>query len=215
MLLEVAAGAGDGAAGAHAGNQDVDLAVGVLPNLRTRGRLMDGGVGGVYKLAGDHALGGLARQLLGLGDSALHAQRALGQHQLGAVAAHKLASLHAHGLGHGDDQAVAACGGDAGQADAGVAAGGFDDGVAVVATDLARALRLVQHRLGDAILGGTRGVEVLKLYQHARGQVVRRLDVGDLQQRGMSDKLVDRSVYLAHESLPLAIAACTGRATWL
>ena len=99
LLLEVAAGAGDGAAGAHAGNQDVDLAVGVLPNLRTRGRLMDGGVGGVHKLAGDHALGGLARQLLGLGDSALHAQRALGQHQLGTVAAHKLAALHAHGLG--------------------------------------------------------------------------------------------------------------------
>ena len=36
-LLDVAGDAGDGAAGADAGDEDVDLAVGVIPDLGARG----------------------------------------------------------------------------------------------------------------------------------------------------------------------------------
>jgi hypothetical protein len=49
-LLEVAGDAGDGAAGADAGHQDVHVAAGVVPDLGPGGALVDGGVGGVLEL---------------------------------------------------------------------------------------------------------------------------------------------------------------------
>ena len=70
LLLEELAHAGHGAAGADAGDEDVDLAVGVIPDLGAGRGLVDGGVGGVHKLAGDNAVGSLLLQLLGLGDGA-------------------------------------------------------------------------------------------------------------------------------------------------
>ena len=70
LLLEELAHAGHSAAGANAGDEDVDLAVGVIPDLGAGRGLVDGGVGGVHKLAGDDAVGRLLLQFLGLGDGA-------------------------------------------------------------------------------------------------------------------------------------------------
>ena len=53
--------------------QDVDLAVGVIPDLGAGRGLVNGRFGGVHKLAGDDAVGRLLLQLLGLGDGTLHA----------------------------------------------------------------------------------------------------------------------------------------------
>ena len=66
--------------------------------------------------------------LLGLGDGARHALGALGEDQLGAEGAQHAAPLERHGLGHGQDERVAARRGHEGQRDAGVAAGRLDDG---------------------------------------------------------------------------------------
>jgi hypothetical protein len=46
LLLDVARHAGDGAAGADAGDQHVDGAVGVVPDLRAGGLKMDRRIGG-------------------------------------------------------------------------------------------------------------------------------------------------------------------------
>ena len=70
LLLEELAHAGHGAAGADAGDEDADLAVGVVPDLGAGRGLVNGRVRGVHKLAGDDAVGGLLLQLFGLGDSA-------------------------------------------------------------------------------------------------------------------------------------------------
>ena len=51
LLPEEAAGAGDRASGADAGDEDVHLAAGVGPDLRARGAVVDGGIGGVVELA--------------------------------------------------------------------------------------------------------------------------------------------------------------------
>src|SRR6478735_7001947 len=79
--LEDLADTRDGAARADAGDDDVDLAVGVLPDLFGRGLAVDLRVGLVGELPGQDAptLGG---DLLGLGHRALHAQRALGEDEL-------------------------------------------------------------------------------------------------------------------------------------
>src|SRR6202044_1612098 len=65
--LDDLADARDGAARADAGDDDVDLAVGVLPYLLSGRPAVDGGVGGVRELLQDDAVRYLAGELLGLG----------------------------------------------------------------------------------------------------------------------------------------------------
>ena len=84
-------------------------------------------VGRVVELLRHERVGDLAMQFLGLGDGAVHALLAGRQHDLGAEGLEQPAAFEAHGLGHGDDQLVAAGGTGEGQADAGVAAGRLDD----------------------------------------------------------------------------------------
>ena len=163
---------------------------------------MDGGVGGVHKLAGDNAVGGLLLQLLGLGDGALHALGAVGEHELRTVCLHQLAALDGHGFGHGDDHLVAAGGRHRGDADAGVAARGLDDGVVAAAHELACLLGLVNHVLGDAVFNGPGGVEVFQFDEHTSLEVLVGLKVGEFQERGVADKLIDGRVNLAHGEPP-------------
>ena len=70
LALEVLAHTGDGAAGAYAGHKDVDLAVGVVPDLGAGGGDVRLGVGRVDELAGDEGVGDLSCQLVSLGDGA-------------------------------------------------------------------------------------------------------------------------------------------------
>ena len=163
---------------------------------------MDGGVGGVHKLAGDDAVGGLLLQLLGLGDGALHAFGAVGEHELCAVCLHELAALDGHGLGHSDDHLVAAGRRHRGDADAGVATRGLDDGVVATAHELAGLLGLVNHVLGDAVFDGPGGVEVFQFDEHTGLEVLVGLEVGELQKRGVADKLIDGRVNIAHGEPP-------------
>ena len=81
------------------------------------------------ELAGEEPAVGLG-QFHGL---AVHAEALLGarrQHHLGAQHAHQLAALDREAVGHGDDQRIALLGADHGEADAGVAAGRLDHGLA-------------------------------------------------------------------------------------
>ena len=70
LALQVLADTGHGAARTDTCHEDVDLAVGVLPDLGAGGALVGIGVGRVYKLAGHKAVGDLLRQLVGLGNGA-------------------------------------------------------------------------------------------------------------------------------------------------
>ena len=85
--LEHLADAGDGAAGADARDEDVDLAVGVRPDLLGGGRAVDLGVGLVGELAGQDGARALRDDLVGTVDRAAHALGARGQDQLGAEGA--------------------------------------------------------------------------------------------------------------------------------
>ena len=155
-------------------------------------------VGGVDKLARHKAVRDLLSQLVRLGDGALHALGAVGQHQFGTVGFHELAALDAHRFGHDDDDAVAARGGDACQADAGIAGGRLNDDRAGL--ELARRLGIVDHSLGDAILDGTGGVEVFQLGKDLCLQVFGLFDMGKLQQRGVADQLVCGCINVAHDA---------------
>ena len=196
LALEVVADTGHGAAGADTGNEDIDLTVGVLPDLGAGGCLVGGGVGRIDELAGHKGVGDLLSQLVSLGDGTLHALGAVGQDQLSAIGLHQLAALHAHGLGHDDDDAVALGSCHGSQAEAGIAGGGLDDDRAGLEDALG--LGVIDHGLGDTVLDRAGRVEVLQLSQDLGLQALGSLDMSEFQQRSMADQLVSGSVDFAH-----------------
>ena len=190
--------AGDGAAGAHAGNENIHFAVRICPDFRAGGSLMGGGVGGIYKLAGDKAVGDFFCQLLGFGNGAGHALAALGQHQLGTVGFHQLTALHAHGFRHDDDDAVAAGGGNGGKTDAGIAGGGLDDhGAGFQQTFF---LGIVNHGFCHTVFHRAGGVEIFQFCQNLGVQMFILLQMHQLQQGSVSNQLVGRGVNTAHDN---------------
>ena len=202
LALEILAGAGNSAAGAYARNKDVNIAVGILPDLRAGGRLVHSRVCRVYELTRDKAVRQLLRKLVRLRDRALHALCALGQHKLCTVSLHQLAALHAHGLRHYDDDAVAACGCNTRQTDAGVAGGRLDDDRARL--EQALCLSVVDHCLCDAVLDAAGRIEVLELRQNLCFELLLLLDMHQLQKRSAADQLVCGCVNLAHDNfLPI------------
>ena len=186
FLLEILACAGQGAAGADACEEDIHLAVGVVPNLGAGGIVVLLGIGRVGELAGDEAVGNLLGQLVGLGDGVYHLG-AGGQHQLCAVSGHQATALHAHGFGHGDDNPVAPGGGKCGKGNAGVAGGGLNDHRVLVQNALF--LGILQHGGGDTVLNGTGGVEQLNLCHDFGGNVMLLFIAGQLHQRGVTNEL--------------------------
>ena len=128
-LLDDFGDAGDGAAGADAGDEDVDLALGVAPDFLGGGGAVDGGVGGVVELLGHEAASAPCSARIWLARSmAPRMPPGPGrQDDFRAQHAQEHAALHGHGLGHGQNDLVALGGGDEGEGDAGVAGGRLDD----------------------------------------------------------------------------------------
>ena len=207
LLFQVFANAGHGAAGAHTGNENIHLAIGILPDFRAGGCLVNGGIGGVYKLAGDEATRDFLCQFIGLGNGTLHALGTLGEHQLCAVGLHNLAALHTHGLGHHNDDAVAAGGCHGGKANAGIAGGWLNNHSTGLQQPLL--LGIINHGLGNAILYAAGRVEIFQLSQNLCFQVFGLLNVNQLQQRGLANQLVGRCINFTHyKFLPNDSCSC-------
>ena len=196
LALQILAHAGDGAAGADAGHKNVHLAIGILPDLGAGGLDVCLRVGRVHELAGDEGIGDLLCQLICLGNGTLHTLCAFAEHQFCTIGLHQLAALHAHGLGHHDDDAVALGCRHSRQTDAGVAGGGLDDDGAFLQQALF--LGIIDHLFGDAVLDGTSRIEVFQLGNDMGRQLLLLFDVGQLQQRSMTDQLICGSINLAH-----------------
>ena len=198
--FQICANASHRAARAHARNEDIDLALGIVPNFRTRGFDMGLGICGIGELARDEAVRNLGGEFFRLRDSALHAFGAIGKHQFGTVSLHEQATLDRHGLGHRDDESIAASRSNRSQADTRIATRGLDNhGIFV---QLARSFGIVKHRLRDTIFHGTSGIEVLELYEHLGLQVEVLLNIAELQKRRVANKLINRGVY-SHGNLLL------------
>jgi hypothetical protein len=112
-----------------------------------------------------------------------HAFRAWRQHQGCAERGKHAPTLKAHGLGHGERQLVAARGGHEGQRDAGIAAGGLDDLLAVA--EHTSLFGVLDHGSADAALDRVGRVATLDLGQH--GGLGSRGDAVELDERRAAD----------------------------
>jgi len=143
------------------------------------------GVGGVLELAAQEPA-----VLLGQFHGLLqHARAFLGRgrkHHLGAQETQQLAPLDAEAFRHGDDQRITLLRAHHGEADAGVATGGFDDGLAGL--ERAGFLRVLDDGAGHAVLDRTHGIEGFHLHVdvHALGRQAIEFD-----QRRVADGLQD------------------------
>ena len=199
--LEVLAGAGDGAAGAHTCHEKIHLPVGVLPNLSAGSGQMSGGVGGIVKLCRDKAAGDFFCQFLSLFVSTCHALGTGCEYHFCAIGPHQHLPLHAHGVGHDDDGAVATGGGDDCQTDAGGAGSGLDDGCPLFQQALFFG---VQHHLqGHAVLDAAAGIAFFQLDQQPCLQIFSLFHAAKLQKRGLADQLIYRCIYFHKEIPPL------------
>ena len=195
--LQVLADARHGAAGADTRDEDVHIAVRILPDLRAGRRAVDRRVCRVDELAGDKAVRDLRGQLVGLRDRALHALCAVREDELRAIGLHDLAALDAHGLRHDDDDAVASGRGDGRQTDAGVAGGGLDDDG--VRLEHAALLRVLDHGQRHTVFYGAGRVEVLELCQNTGFELLLFFNMRQLQKGRFTDQLVSGCIDLAHE----------------
>ncbi|MNT08378.1 hypothetical protein D3C72_1431200 [compost metagenome] len=126
-------------------------------------------------------------------DGAFHAFGRLGQHQFGAQCLEYLAAFDTHGRRHGQHQLVATGGGHEGQADAGIAGGGFDDGHARL--EFATTLGIPDHVRADPALDRVTRVAPFDLGQN--GHTTRRNAI-DLHQRRVADGVGVVSENAAH-----------------
>ena len=137
----------------------------------------------------------------GAGDGARHAAYPLGQHQFRPERAQDLPPLDRHGIGHDDDETIAARGGDGRQPDAGVPGRRLNDH-AVLRQEPAR-LRVVQHGARDTILDRTRRIHTFRFREERKPEPQLPLDMCQLNQRCIADQLIDRRIYLSHLLAPI------------
>ena len=119
-----------------------------------------------------------------LGDGSLHPFSARRENDLRAEGFEQVAPLDAHRVRHGEDGLVAFGAGHPREADAGVAAGGLDDGGA--GAENSALLGIFDHRQGDAVLDASAGVERFNLERDAR---LLAFEAADLQQRSVADEV--------------------------
>jgi hypothetical protein len=199
LLLEVAAGAADRAAGADTGDEVGDLPVGLRPDLGAGGLVVRPRVvrvGVLVRLPRARLRREPVRDVV-VGVRVLRLDGGRADDHLGAVRLEHVALVLADLVGAHEDAVVALLLGDHGQPDAGVARRRLDD--RPPGLQLAGGLGGLDHALGDAVLHGAAGVEVLHLgeddrslraFQGARG-------LREPEQRGVADQL-EEGVHVLH-----------------
>ena len=177
-LRQIAGDADEGARRADAGDPRVDSTPDLLGDLGSGRFVVRLGVHGILELGGKVGAGSRSGDLDGAGDRSGHSSLDGGPHDLGARGDHQPRLDLSRALGHHDDAAIAARGGEQRQGHAGVAGGRLDDRAAW--RQQPALLRVVEHRLRDPVLDASAGVEPLELGEDAGSPAreARHLDEG-------------------------------------
>ncbi len=191
--------AGDRPAGADTRHEGIELAVGVVPDFLRRGLAVDLRIGRVLELLRDDRVRDIPEQLLCARDGALHALGTRGELKLRAEIGQHLAAFKRHGLGHDQDQTIAARRRHEGERDAGIAGGRLDQGR--IGIDLAGGLHGLDHADADAVLDARNRVEELELDQDLGINSALLRQPVQAHERGVADGFRNRAVDAAAAGL--------------
>ena len=158
----------DGASGADSGDEDIDQAIGIAPDLLGGGFFVNGGVGGIFKLLGDEGAGNFFGQGFGPGDGAFHSLSGWGEFEFGPEEGEESSAFEAHAFGHSQDQLVSFGSGDKGEGNTGVARGGLDDGS--LRGNFPLFFAGLDHGSTDPIFHATEGVKEFTFDRDGSGQ---------------------------------------------
>ncbi|VTR64010.1 hypothetical protein DESC_120102 [Desulfosarcina cetonica] len=184
VFLQPPGKAHEGSRGTHGGHQVGQGAAGLLPDLHRRSKVVGLPVGRIVVLIGHEiGVGIFAGQAVDLLDGAVGTQVAGREQNIGPACAQDLLAFDAGRLAHGQQQRVALDRTDHRQADAGIAAGGLDNGLA--GFEFSRTLAGFDHRQGRPVLDRAAGIEVLQFCQDAHLRV--GIEVADFHQGGVAD----------------------------
>ena len=156
---------------------------------------MDGGVGGVIELLGHPGVRGLFQNLLGACDGTFHAFGSRRQDKLRSQHGEEGTAFDTHRLGHGEDELVALGRCHEGEGDAGVAAGGLDDGGSLL--DQTLRLGISDHGGTDTILHAPEWIEELALHGDRRREILG--DAIKAYEGCVSDRIDDGVVHVSHK----------------
>ena len=171
----------DGAGGAHGAHKMGDFAFGLRPDFGAGGEIVRLLVVGIVELIEHQALArSLHRQRL-----VARGLHAVGFNQLGAISGHRIFALLRGIFRHQQNQPIAAHGRHHGQRNAGVAAGGFNQGVA--RADSAALFGLHNHIERGAVFHRAGRIVALKLGPHLRLRV--RGHTLQADKRGVADAI--------------------------
>ena len=188
--LQHPAAARQGAAGANAEHEGIDVALGVVPDFFGCGEFMHQRIGRVVELRRYDGIGHGLRQLFGPRNRARHAAWAWRQLKLGPEVRQNLAALHRHSLRHHEDQAITAGGRNEGEADAGVPGRRLHQN-RFTRRDAAFGFQRVDHRDADAILDRRERIEKFEFHQNVGFEIRCGLDLLQFDEGRVADGLRD------------------------
>ena len=150
--------------GADGGDEGVQVPLRRLEDLDGRRAPVHLRVGLVLELHWHEVVRVLPAHLLGGEHRPRHALDGRRQMDLGAIAGEQALPLHAHVVGHGQDEAIAANGAHHREAHPGIAARGLDQRRPGLQDP--PQLRILDHRERDAVLDAAGGIERLHFAEH-------------------------------------------------
>ena len=118
----------DGSSGSDAGNNGINIPVGIAPDFLGGCVTVDLGVGRIIELAGAKAIFSLGKNLFGLGNGSPHSAGPWGKNDFSSETSKKNATLDRHRFRHRQDAFVSFRTGNEGEGNPGVSRGCLDNG---------------------------------------------------------------------------------------
>ena len=201
FVFKITRNTSDRAARTHTRNQNIHFTAGRIPNFRTGGRYVNRRIGRIFELLQQHIFIGIGcGDFLRFRNRAFHALCALGQHQFCTIGREQFASLHAHGVRHGQGNRNTARRRRKSQGDAGVTAGRLDQ-LFACRQDTAL-LRIPNHRRTDTALDRIGRIAPLNFGQNRGLRALLLGNAVDAHQRRLTNRLRVVCKNLCHVSSP-------------
>ena len=159
LLLQVLACTTNGTACSYSCNKNIHLAIGITPDFGACSGIVLGRIGSILELLEDNAAWSIVTQFLCCTNSSRHTILAWCQYHLGTVSLHKVATLDAHRLRHGEDELIAFDSADESETYASITACRFDDGGSWLQEALL--LSVLNHGECDAVLDAATWIKEL------------------------------------------------------